>query len=332
MAGDKLLNLFPPVDRASIPQQDHRPSKMLKQEPKKCPDIKAVDIPGAMPDIQGNSLSFWGHRKGADGRYPVLFVEMVEEWRLTLRPPGASDCRDEQKAAFIKKGQMGPTFFRVFLYVASDTASSWRLPFRPAGGHGAPVSDSSIPGFPGASRHGMDGTKCRIAGRSLRPHAVMSTSPSDNQRPEGLLKASSRACPSVPRSAWADGLEWVGVLTHPTPFLDMTDAIGTPSLLKSLGHVPPPTDSCPLLTSGLPVGAAFPAVVRFPEVSCLVLYQRLYIFSIIYAKVNSVGSDQRVYFFLSSSKSAFFEVISITLFSESNPLSLPILLSQSPTV
>lgn len=271
MVKNKLFDLFPPVYRASIPQQDHRPSKMLEQERKKGPDIEAVNITGAIPDIQGNSLSFWGYRKGADGRYPVLFVEMVKEGRLTLRPPGASDRGNEQEAAFIKKDQMGPTFFRVFLYGASDTASSGRLPFRPAGGRDAPVSDSSTPGFPGASRHGMDDTECRIVGRSLRPHAVMSINPSDNPRPEGLSEAPSRACPSAPRSAWADGQEWVGAATPPTPFLDMTDTIGTPNSLKSLRHVPPPTDFCPLLTAGSPVGAAFPAVVRFLEVSCLAL-------------------------------------------------------------
>lgn len=271
MVKNKLFDLFPPVYRASVPQQDHRPPKMLEQERKKGPDIEAVNIPGAIPDIQGNSLSFWGYRKGADGGYPILFVEMVKEGRLTLWPPCASDRGDEQEAAFIKKGQMGPTFFRVFLYGASDTASSGRLPFRPAAERDALVSDSSIPGFPGASRHGMDDTECRIVGRSLRPHGVMSTSPSDNLQPEGLSKAPSRACPSAPWSAWADGLEWVGVATLPTPFLDMTDTIGTPNSLKSLRHVPPPTDSCPLLTTGLPVGAAFPAAARSLEVSCLAL-------------------------------------------------------------
>ena len=189
MPGNKLFDLFSQMDGSPIPQKDHRPSKMFEQGSKKGSDIEAVKVPGLIPDIQSDALSFRGYRKGANGEHPIPFINVIKERRFPLWRPGSPNGWNEKKAAFIKKGQMGPTLFRVFLYEAIGTVSNGLFSLLPVVWLGVPASGSSTRCFRGASRHVKDDTECQIDGRSLWPHAVRSTYLSDSLRPKDLSAA-----------------------------------------------------------------------------------------------------------------------------------------------
>lgn len=91
MLNAPLLDFFSAVNGCPVPQQDHRPLKMLEQVLEGRSDIQAGEVPGAKLDIKGQASSFGGHGQRTDRRNSVLLVEMVKDGRLPLGCPGAGD-------------------------------------------------------------------------------------------------------------------------------------------------------------------------------------------------------------------------------------------------
>lgn len=271
MASDPLFDLAAAMDGSPIPQQDHWPPKMPEQVFKECSDIQPCEIAGAKIEIEGQSSPLGGHGQGADRRDSILFVEIVNDGRRSFWGPSAGHVGDEQETGFIEEDQMGAKTLSVFLYAASGTASSGRWPLRPVAGPDAPVSDSSIRGFPGVSRRGKDGRPRPNAVGSSRRHALRSTGPSDSRPPGSPSGAMSPVASSVTGRAWADGPEWLGAEDPGALFSGTSDPTGTPNSRTRSLRAPQPTDSCPLLATGWPVGVAAPVAGRFLEVSCLLV-------------------------------------------------------------
>jgi len=268
MGFDPLVDLATAMDRSPIPQQDHGPPKMPEQVLQEGSDIQPREIAGAKIEIEGQSSPLGGHGQGADRRDSILFVEIVNERCFSFGSPGAGHVGDEQETGFIEEDQMGAKTLSVFLYGASDTASSGRWRLRLVGGPDAPVFDNSTPGLPGVSRRGRGDRPCPNAVESSRRHALRSTDPSDIRRPGGLSGATSPVASSVTGKAWADGPAWLGAEDPGSLFSGTSDPTGTPNSRTRSLRAPQPTDSCPPLATGWPVGVAAPVAGRFLEVSC----------------------------------------------------------------
>jgi len=272
MTEKKLLNLLPPMDGSSVPQQNHWPPEVFEQALKETPNIQTCEIACAKPEIKGQTSSFRGQRETIEGRNSVLLIEVIKERGLPFGCPGTGDVGDKQEPGFIEEDQMGPNSFGLFLYGASGTASNGQFLLRSSAMLDARVSDNSIPGWPEASRCGKGDIEPQTPRRSLCRCVLRSIGLSDNPQFEDPLGATLPADSSETWIAWEDDLGWAWGVALWNLLLDMSATSETLSLQMHLRPVPLPTDFCPLLTAGWPAGAAFPTAVRFHRVSCIVLY------------------------------------------------------------
>lgn len=272
MTKEELPDFFSPVDGSPVPQENHRPLKMFEQALEEGTDIQTGEIACAKLEVKGQTPSFRGHRERIEDGNSVPFIEMIKERGLTFGCPGTGDVGNKQKPGFIEEDQMGPKFFGFFLSGASGNASNGRFLLRFFATPGARVSDNSTPGLPGVSRRGRDDTEPQTPGRSLGPPVLGSIGLSDNQRPGAPSGATLPIVSSEIWTAWVDVQEWDGDASPVNPSLGMSETSETLNLPMNLMPVLLPTDFCPLLTTGWPAGAAFPAVVRFHRVSYPIVY------------------------------------------------------------
>jgi len=286
MLTNEACNFCTAMDCSSVPQQDHMPPEVRKETSEETPDIQACEISRAESDIQRYPSFPGGHSNGADGGYPVLPVVMVQEGGMPSRRPCSSNVWDEHEPGFIKKYKVGTKPCGLFLYSETGTSANAHWRPRPVPMPAAPVSGSSTPDLTEPSIHGWGDIGRRTVFRSLRPSVVMSIHPSDTRQPKALSKALSPALSSLPWKAWVVDLAW-GADAIPALLPSGTsDTTETRNSRKSLPLVLLPTDSSPLLATGLPVGAASPIAVQFHWVSCPRVYRNTMKYSIIYANIN----------------------------------------------
>ena len=165
MTEKKLLDLLPPMDGSSVPQQNHWSPEVFEQALEETPNIQTCEIACAKPEIKGQTPSFRGHRETAEGGNSVLLIEVIKERGLPFGCPRTGDVGDKQKPGFIEEDQMGPKSFGLFLYGATGIASNGQFLLRSSAMLDVRVSDNSIPGCPEASRYG----KGDIEPQTLRP-------------------------------------------------------------------------------------------------------------------------------------------------------------------
>lgn len=257
-----------PVDSSTVPEKNNRPSKVPRKSFKKGAYIQARKIVAATADIKGDVPVGWRYRKCADGGNPVLFIEMAEERRLSLRCPCAGNMRNKQKAAFVKEYEMGAKPFDLFLYAAIDTASNGRFPLRSFAAHDALASGSSSPFLQGSSRHDWDDSICQTVSLSVRRCVAMSKGPCGNRRSKGPLK---ETLPVFSSGYWrvSPGVqEWASAEEPLSPSFDRIGAID-----KQSSWMPPANArlkreiAFPVSRVGSPDGGAVLAVEVFLVVS-----------------------------------------------------------------
>jgi len=76
------------------------------------------------PEIQTHVFTYGRYTEGRQGGDAVVFVVVLNNRSLSGRAPCPSAGRNEEKAAFIEKQQMGPKSLRLFLYAATGSASN----------------------------------------------------------------------------------------------------------------------------------------------------------------------------------------------------------------
>jgi len=242
---------------------------MFQQIFQKSSHIQTIQIPFPELDKKSQSSPFRRHGQRTNRRNLVLSVAMIQSGRLSPGSPRARDRRNEQKAAFIEKKQVGTKSFGVFLYAANDTASNGRfpLPFSPK--PGVPVSGNSIPSPRAIARHGWGGIGPQSSSELFALPAARSTGRSDIRklmaRPAtaGVVSLFARAATS------ADAREpsWISVPWSPS--LDRLETNGRPSswMPRATGRWPKGLFS-PFSIIGWRVGAAFPILFGCHGVSC----------------------------------------------------------------
>lgn len=217
MGGDPLVDSFSAMNGSPIPQQDNGTTQMLEQMSQERSDIQPGEIAAAQPEIERHPPALERHGQGTDGRKPIVLVAGAHDRRAACRSPGACHVRDEQKARFIQKDEVGTTSRSVVLYGASASASTAQSPPRPVAGLGVRASDNSIPTGSGASRHDRDGSALRTAGGSAAPHASRSINRFDSLLPRAPSGAAPPAASSAPRRDRRDDLALVVAAIHAFP-------------------------------------------------------------------------------------------------------------------
>jgi hypothetical protein len=268
----KLFNFFSPMDGGSIPQQDHGPPEMFKQFFKERTNIQTGEIPCPKPEIKGQPLSLRGYRQSTDRGNPILFVQVVEDRGFPFWSPGATNVWNEQEARLIKKEQVGPKSFGVFLYVATGEPSNARSLCRFFVKPGALVSDNSIPSPEATATHDWGDAGCESASEWFERSASRSKGRSDILRPEDPPTAVPLTSLSRFETAWEDVPEWPSNEGPPIRPLDTLDTIGKRSFLMLPPNALLPKEwPCPLSAKQWRVDGASPVHVGIHGVSYPIL-------------------------------------------------------------
>jgi hypothetical protein len=77
--------------------------------------VHGLEIVLLEASVQPDALADRTDREHGQGRDAVVLVAVGDLGGLTFRPPGPPARGDEQEAALIQEGQMGPKFSRLFL-------------------------------------------------------------------------------------------------------------------------------------------------------------------------------------------------------------------------
>jgi len=133
------------VDRGPIPEEDDRPSEVPEEGAQEGRDGPGGEVGRLKVDVEAQVLAAGRDGEGRQGGEAVPPLTVAEQGRLAAGGPGATDRRDEEEAALIEEGEMGPTSPRGFLYRASAPASTGRWRPRPAPGPGVRASGNSSP-------------------------------------------------------------------------------------------------------------------------------------------------------------------------------------------
>lgn len=142
----KGFDIFPLVDLPPLPDQHHRSAQIPQQVLQEANDFRPGQVGAVETDVQAHSLAEGGDGKAGDDRQLLTPVAMAQEGGAAHRSPGSPDIGEEEKAALIKKGEMGPQGVGFFLSGARYIASIGRWPPRPAAGPVVPASGNSSPG------------------------------------------------------------------------------------------------------------------------------------------------------------------------------------------
>ena len=155
-----------------------------------------------------------------------MFVVVMQDRRLASRPPGPSAGRNEKKAAFIEKQQMGPKSLRVFLYAATCSASNEQWPLGPVGSLGVRVPGTTTPPAATVARRDWDGIPHRTPCGSPSGFASASRDRSESRMPMLRPEEALGVAGIRPRVVCAGGREPVWLSKRPGLLELPSDAIG----------------------------------------------------------------------------------------------------------
>lgn len=268
MFSNKELNFSTTMNLAAVPQKDDVTTQEFDEMLKETLDIRTSEVVRAKLEVEGDSFSFWRYRKGVNGRNAVLFVKVIKQWSLSSGGPSSFDIWDKQKPRFIKENQVGTKFLGLFLYGAICNASIAQSLFRSFEELAVPVSDSSSPFLKVFAKHDWGDTELETVPRLNAQFAEESTGRWSNHTPEVLPKVTSPTSSSVREKVLGDDQEWDWGEDHSSPSFCKSDTNGKLNSWTLQANELLPTDFCPLLTTGWPVGDASPVVERFLGVSC----------------------------------------------------------------
>lgn len=97
------FDVFPFVDTASIPDQEHVSAQMTQQMPQVSDDLGPGDVIGVEADIKSETSAVGRHGKASDGRDFIAPIAVAQDRRAARRGPGSTNVRDEQESALIEE-------------------------------------------------------------------------------------------------------------------------------------------------------------------------------------------------------------------------------------
>ena len=124
--GQGHLDFPASMDRATVPDQPHRPAQVPQQSLAEGSDLQAIEGPYRHAEIECQALVSRGTHQRADGGELVALEPRGEVRSLPFRGPGARDGRGERKTTLVDEDERGPPAFSLFLSAARRRASSGR--------------------------------------------------------------------------------------------------------------------------------------------------------------------------------------------------------------
>ena len=190
----ELFDKFGPVERASVPEENDRPSDAATKVPKKLPDLFSSDVFGVKARVESEPLSLGRDCNSGDSRDLCPASGDNEGLGFSFDRPSSLDVGDKRESALIQEGQAGSKPSGLFLYEARRGASSNEFSPRVFAWPSWKVSDSSSQGVALDSKDSRRSSAPRIVCGSLVQYVSMSRDPSNNRLPEGL---SPRRAPAI---------------------------------------------------------------------------------------------------------------------------------------
>lgn len=256
------------VDRASIPKQHHRSPQMPKQIAQESNDLHTRDVGCVQAQIEAKSYPAGRDGDSGDGGDPITPVAVSEDRGLSDRCPGLANVRNEEEAAFVEEGEMGPKSLGFFLYAATWISSTGRSLPRLFAWPDVPVSAMSTPSSASLAKHGPGGRGPQNAARSASLCAAGSTNPLRIQLPEPPVSgvAAVRASAVVTTAAAFPTQAWAAERSPHPP--ESSEPSAPPSLWKHSRSRPPIDRSCQHGATSWRGTSVPPAVEGFLGVSC----------------------------------------------------------------
>ena len=113
--GDVVPHELLVVDRPAVPDHYDRAAQVLLQAAEKAEDLDTADVLAVELDVQAQAGSPARDRERGDGGDAVPSIAVTEQRSLALGRPGTSNRRDQEKAAFVDKSEVGAQPTRFFL-------------------------------------------------------------------------------------------------------------------------------------------------------------------------------------------------------------------------
>ena len=256
---------------------------MTQQKLEKSHDLIAGNICVMETPVKTQAFSLGTDRKSRDNRYLPSLVAMPQDGCLSFRRPCSTDMRDKKTAAFIEEDKMGVKSFRLFLYAASDTASSGEWQLRLSLWLAVLASDNSTPTLLKTAINDLGDKTPQNTFESPPLHGGWSIGLSHILEHEVLSEADWLTPFSDRERVWEGGQKqaWETVLRPLSS--DAPVSIERQNLRRRRLPPLPLLDSCPFAATGWRVGVASPIAWGFQMVSYIIVYHILGIISIIYA-------------------------------------------------
>jgi len=102
------------VDFAVVPHDDHATAEMPEELAEERADRRSLEVVVVQLEVEAEALTPGAHRKGGDGRDPVVPLPAAQEGGLTPGRLGAAHAGDEQKAGLVYEDEGGPQPCGVF--------------------------------------------------------------------------------------------------------------------------------------------------------------------------------------------------------------------------
>lgn len=220
-------------------------SQMPQQRPEELGHVHGLEVVRLPAEIHPHVLTFRGYREGSQGRDAVMLVVVAYDRRLSLRCPSAPTRGDEEKAALIHEGEMGPKSLGFFLSPATGTAAHGPWRGRRVGRAAAPAPDSSSSDGVRSSRHGQGDSGCQTRPESPPRCASRSIARWESHWPLPLVATAAVCAPTAGRSIFAAPQASAWLPKRPCPQWPRLAASGRPSRWRPVNNVPPRVSLCP---------------------------------------------------------------------------------------
>jgi len=266
----ETANRLPFVLVAAVPKDNNTISEVSGELAKKRGRFSGADVLIRQESgIEGQSFAFRRNRNSRTGRYFGPASRALEDRRPPAGRPRSAHGGDQEEAALVKKDEVCSSALSVFLYAASDNASSGRWPSRRAPGPASPASEHSTPDCGGTATCDWDGTRSQTAPELLWRPASASRGPWHShfakRRPaESDSDAASAACLILP-----DALERAWASARSDPASGQPAATEKPNSLSCRLWLQLEKDSAHSSADRWPGTVASPASLGFRMVSCI---------------------------------------------------------------
>src|SRR6266581_968911 len=258
-----------PVRLVPVPQQNDRAANLLEELAQELNHLGRPDVlVGVEAGVEADPPAAGRDGDSREGRDLGPVSGTAQHRSLAAGRPGADHGRRQQKATLIEERQMGAMPCGVFLYGASDIASSERWPPRSAPGLGSPAFDSSSPGPGAVARGDWGGSRPRPASGSAPRPGAWSTDRwgSRTARHRAAAAGSRRASAARSTSRVGPASAWPSAPRHPA--CDRLPTTGTLYPRHTRSWRRRPTGSVPGSAARWPAAGAARRARGSQEVAC----------------------------------------------------------------